>query len=167
MKDITFTREFIYATIKYNNLRKGNAPKPRFIRGLYHNIRMEVKTMAELTTKQQRFVDEYCIDGNGTQAAIRAGYSPKTANEQASRMLANVNISEAIDAKRKRLEVKAEVSAEWVLKEFAENHRMARQIGELQASNKALEMIGKHLGMFTDKVKVEGQLSIEKLLDVL
>ena len=43
--------------------------------------------MAKLIKKRQRFVDEYLIDLNGTQAAIRAGYSVKTANEQAARML--------------------------------------------------------------------------------
>ncbi|MDR1563892.1 MAG: terminase small subunit [Oscillospiraceae bacterium] len=47
-----------------------------------------------LTAKQESFVAEYLIDCNATQAAIRAGYSVKTANEQASRLLANVNIQE-------------------------------------------------------------------------
>ena len=42
-----------------------------------------------MTKKQKRFIEEYLIDLNATQAAIRAGYSPKTANEQASRMLAS------------------------------------------------------------------------------
>lgn len=46
-----------------------------------------------------RFIDEYCIDLNGTKAAIRAGYSPKTANEQSTRMLANVHIKKLIDEK--------------------------------------------------------------------
>jgi phage terminase small subunit len=46
--------------------------------------------------QQQRFVEEYLIDLNATQAAIRAGYSERTANEQGSRLLANVSVSEAI-----------------------------------------------------------------------
>lgn len=46
----------------------------------------------ELTAKQKRFCEEYSIDFNGKQAAIRAGYSLKTANEQASRLLTNVNV---------------------------------------------------------------------------
>lgn len=50
----------------------------------------------KLTEKRQRFVDEYLIDLNATQAAIRAGYSVKTANEQGARLLANVSIQEAI-----------------------------------------------------------------------
>lgn len=117
--------------------------------------------MAELTAQHQRFVDEYVIDRNGKQAAIRAGYSEKTAEQQASRLLRNVKVQEAIEAKLKRISMKTELTAEWVLKEFAENHRLAREMGELQASNKALENIGKHLGMFTDKVKmdVQGEVS--------
>ena len=46
-----------------------------------------------LTPKQERFVEEYLIDLNATQAAIRAGYSAKTAEAQGSRLLSNVNVS--------------------------------------------------------------------------
>jgi phage terminase small subunit len=116
----------------------------------------EVKRMAELTAKQQRFVDEYCVDLNATQAAIRAGYTKETSHVQGPRLLGNVRVREAIEKKQRRLEVKTELTAEWVLKEFAENHKLAREVGELPASNKALEMIGKHLGMFKDKVELTG-----------
>ena len=51
----------------------------------------------KLTAKQQRFCDEYLIDLNATQAAIRAGYSKKTANEQGSRLLTNVSVKNYID----------------------------------------------------------------------
>lgn len=52
--------------------------------------------VAKLTAKQQRFCDEYLIDLNATQAAIRAGYSVKTANEQGSQLLAKLSIQEVI-----------------------------------------------------------------------
>ena len=52
--------------------------------------------MAKLTEKQQRFVEEYLVDLNATQAAIRAGYSVKTADVQGSRMLGNVKVQSAI-----------------------------------------------------------------------
>ena len=52
--------------------------------------------MAKLTEKQQRFVEEYLVDLNATQAAIRAGYSVKTADVQGSRMLRNVKVQSAI-----------------------------------------------------------------------
>ena len=53
--------------------------------------------------RQRRFVEEYLVDFCGTRAAIRAGYSPATANEQASRLLANVNIRSLIDERKKDL----------------------------------------------------------------
>lgn len=54
-----------------------------------------------LTPKQSRFVEEYLVDLNATQAAIRAGYSEKTAQEQSSRLLSNVIISDAVAAAQK------------------------------------------------------------------
>ena len=56
----------------------------------------KARTGLNLTPKQQRFVDEYLIDLNATQAAIRAGYSPKTAQEQSSRLLSNVMVQPGI-----------------------------------------------------------------------
>lgn len=71
-----------------------------------------------LTPKQQLFVKEYLVDLNATQAAIRAGYSKKTANEQGARMLAKVSIQEALqEAMNKRAE-KVEITAEQVLQRW-------------------------------------------------
>lgn len=56
----------------------------------------------ELTSKQQMFVAEYLKDSNATQAAIRAGYSKKTANEQGARLLAKVSVSQAIAEQQKK-----------------------------------------------------------------
>lgn len=68
--------------------------------------------LPELTPKQQRFVDEYMVDCNGTQAAIRAGYSKRTANEQAAQLLAKLSIRKAIEERRQALsqEVQADLS---------------------------------------------------------
>ena len=52
--------------------------------------------MSKMTPKQQRFIEEYLVDHNATQAAIRAGYSPRTAPVQASRLLTNANMQNAI-----------------------------------------------------------------------
>ena len=57
----------------------------------------------KLSPKQQLFVHEYLIDLNATQAAIRAGYSEKTANPQAARLLANVSIKQAIEKLNKKV----------------------------------------------------------------
>jgi len=74
--------------------------------------------MAKLTEKQKRFCEEYMIDLNGTQAAIRAGYSKKTANEQAARLLANVSINNYISELRAKQEERTGVSADEVIHEL-------------------------------------------------
>ena len=133
--------------------------------------------MANLTPKQQRFVEEYLIDLNATQSAIRAGYSEKTANEQGSRLLANVSISEAIaEAQNKRAE-RTEITQDYVLtniQKVIERCMQVQQVdncltqtedGELaqafmfkeQGALKGLELLGKHLGMFKDKIEHTGK----------
>lgn len=77
------------------------------------------KDTPKLSPKQERFVEEYLIDLNATQAAIRAGYSPKTARFQACKLLTNPNIQEMIQRKRAKMSEKLEISAERVLQEQA------------------------------------------------
>lgn len=72
-----------------------------------------------LTPKQERFVHEYLVDLNATQAAIRAGYSKKTAQEQSSRLLSNVMLSKAIAKGQQALAEKTGVTAEKVIAELA------------------------------------------------
>ena len=72
-----------------------------------------------MTPKQQRFVEEYLIDLNATQAAIRAGYSARTANEQGARLLTYVSVRSALaDAKARRSE-RTQIDADWVLRTLA------------------------------------------------
>lgn len=73
-----------------------------------------------LNDKQLRFVEEFLIDLNGTQAAIRAGYSEKTASEQASRLLANVKVADAIKQAMAERSERTKVDADWLLKRLAE-----------------------------------------------
>lgn len=54
----------------------------------------------QLTTRQARFVEEYLVDGNGTQAAIRAGYSASGAYTEASRLLRNAEVARAIKTRQ-------------------------------------------------------------------
>lgn len=75
--------------------------------------------MAKLTDKQQRFVDEYLIDLNATQAAIRAGYSAKTADQQGSRMLANVKVQQAIAERMAERSKRTGVNQDRVVLELA------------------------------------------------
>ena len=72
-----------------------------------------------MTPEQERFVHEYLVDVNATQAAIRAGYSKKTAQEQSSRLLSNVMVSEAIAKGMQALAEKTGVTAEKVIAELA------------------------------------------------
>jgi phage terminase small subunit len=74
--------------------------------------------MSKLTDKHARFVAEYLIDANATQAAIRAGYSQKTARQQGQRLLTNVDIKAAIRRRQARVEAEAEVSAAATLREL-------------------------------------------------
>lgn len=130
-----------------------------------------------LTDKQQRFVDEYLIDLNATQAAIRAGYSPKTANEQGARLLANVSVAVAVKEGKKAREERTEVTQDWVVHEMVEQYKAANQripkvsFGgdqvtdengklvfvpvDMAAASKALDMLAKHTGAYEKDNKRE------------
>lgn len=142
--------------------------------------------MVKFTAKQQMFIDEYLVDLNGTQAAIRAGYSEKTAGVQASRLLANVNIRARIEELKKTRADRLNLDAYWVLKRLMDISDRAMQqepvmefdyveqrlvpTGEYQfdssGANKATELIGKHLGMFEETVKHEGELNVTFVDDI-
>ncbi|CAN7517560.1 terminase small subunit [Brucella pseudogrignonensis] len=72
-----------------------------------------------LTAKQERFVAEYLIDLNATQAAIRAGYSEKTAQQQGSRLLLNVVVQEAIAKGQNKTAEKLEITKDRIVEELA------------------------------------------------
>jgi phage terminase small subunit len=80
-----------------------------------------------LTLKQARFVEEYIVDLNGRQAAIRAGYSPKTAEVQASRLLRNAKLQATLESAIRERSKRAELSSDRVVEELAriaDDHRM-------------------------------------------
>lgn len=80
---------------------------------------MSGQTSPTLTAKQAAFVREYLIDLNATQAATRAGYSAKTANEQGARLLANVSVSQAVAAAMDARAQRTEITQDMVLRELA------------------------------------------------
>ena len=134
-----------------------------------------------LTDKQVKFVNEYMIDMNATAAYQRAGYdcSEEAARRAGSRLLTNVDIRTELDKRQKVIQEKAGISAQWVLdnlKYVAERcmapEPMYDKEGNIiewrfdsSGANKALESIGKHLGMFKDKLEVTGSVSIESILE--
>lgn len=74
----------------------------------------------ELTAKQAAFVAEYLIDLNATQAAIRAGYSAKTAEKIGSENLKKPEVARAIDQAKSKRSQQTQIDAAWVLKRLAE-----------------------------------------------
>ena len=118
----------------------------------------------KLTPKQERFVDEYLIDLNATAAAVRAGYNEKTARIIASQNLSKLNIQRALADRLKARQERTEITQDYVLKNLkriADRASDYHDAPHMQAANKALELLGKHLGMFRDSVQMDGELRIQ------
>lgn len=164
-----------------------------------------------MTDKQKRFCEEYLIDLNATQAAIRAGYSPKAAKEQGARLLTNANIRARIDEALAARSCRTGVNADRVIRELARiafvnppNVVDTKNATVLEGASeddtaaiasvkvkivqgdfdsverevkfadklKALELLGRHLGMFSDKLELGGSLNVssdklDKILEQL
>ena len=109
-----------------------------------------------LAPKRQRFVAEYLKDLNATQAAIRTGYSPRSAEVTGCRLLRDAKVSQAIAAGRERLGERAELSAAKVLEDLTRIARKAEEAEQFSPAAKCLELLGKHLAMFTDRTELAG-----------
>lgn len=140
-----------------------------------------------MTTKQALFVQEYISSLNATQSAINAGYSPKTAYSIGQRLLKNVEVSQAISQAMAERKQRTEITADFVLtnlREIVERTMQKKpvmckgeQVTDEQGNNlwcfdaknaiKALELIGRHLGMFTDKREVKTDLGLSTLADLI
>ncbi len=144
---------------------------------------------AKFTPKQQRFVAEYLIDLNATQAAIRAGYSRNCAGQIGEENLEKPQIAAAVaEAKQARAEA-TKINAEWVLRELVKLHQRVTQeikpalhpktrkqmkdeegnllfVFNAAAANRALELIGKHtdIGAYKDRLEVSGGISLVERL---
>lgn len=156
--------------------------------------------MAKLTKKQQAFVDEYLIDLNATQAAIRAGYSTDTAKEIGCENLTKPNIKNSIDKALAERSKRTGINQDRVIQELAKIaflnpsdvinmqnasvltdadkddlscissvkiKRSSSDVGDsverevkVYDKLKALDLLGRHLGMFNDKLKIEGSIPI-------
>lgn len=124
-----------------------------------------------LTAKQQSFVDEYLVDLNATQAAIRSGYSAKTAAQIGEQNLRKLEISTAIQAAMNKRAERTQVDADYVLRTIVDTIERCKQAepvldregsptGEYKFDSgavlKGAELLGKHLKMFTDKTEHSG-----------
>lgn len=128
-----------------------------------------------LKGKQKAFVNEYMIDLNSTQAAIRAGYSKKTAGIIGFENLRKPKIQEAIQEAIKKRTERTEITADWVLKNLVEIvgrcmqevpviDRYTEKLGDFtfnaSGANKALEQIGRHTGGFAQEHQIKSDISV-------
>lgn len=134
-----------------------------------------------MTPKQQRFCDEYLVDCNATQAAIRAGYSPKAAKSVGQRLLTYADLKTYIDNQLATLHngkiadaeevltyltsvMRGETRAAEIVTEFVGNGISQARMMETKPSEKerlrAAELIGKRHGIFTDRLNVEGAVPV-------
>ena len=112
--------------------------------------------MAKLTPKQQRFVDEYLIDLNATQSAIRAGYSPKTAEQQGFQLLKKTSVSEAIEQAQQERQKRTLVTQDDVIRGLLTEAEWQGEGSSHSARVSAWAHLGKHLGMLKDKIEHTG-----------
>lgn len=130
-----------------------------------------------MTDKQKKFCDEYIISINATDAAIKAGYSPKTAYSQGQRMLKNVEVKTYIDNKLSEIHSSAVADAKEVMEYLTSVMRGKSSSSVLALCGdgcqgvitkppdekeriKAAELIGKRYGLFTDKVEMGGTVPV-------
>lgn len=151
--------------------------------------------MGKLTPKQNAFVQEYLVDLNATQAAIRAGYKSKTARQIAAQNLSKLNIQTAIEEGMKEREKRTEVTQDMVIQQLAKiafldikdvvtwaegqgikirdsdevDGTVLTEVSETLSEGgwtkkvkmsdrmRAIEMLGRHLGMFKDRVEHTGK----------
>lgn len=115
-----------------------------------------------LTPKQERFVAEYLIDLNATQAAIRAGYSEKTAGQVGFENLKKPEIADAIAAKAGKTAEKLDLSAERVLRGLFEEATRTGEGSSHGARVSAWGLLGKYHKLFVDRVEadVTGDLTV-------
>ena len=142
----------------------------------------------KITDKQQRFCEEYLIDLNATQAAIRAGYSPTSAYSIAGENMKKPELLERIAELKAERSKQVQVDAAWVLTQAVKVHERCMQAepvtervdgieqdtGEFKfehsGANKALEIIGKHVDVqaFLEKKQVDANIQTqEQWLDAL
>jgi len=152
----------------------------------------ELIDIANLNEKQKTFCEEYLIDLNATQAAQRAGYSKDTAYSQGQRLLKHVDIRAYIQQKMKERSANTLVDATFVvekLKEVADRCMQATPVMvfnpidkcmeqktdeegqgvwefDSNGANRALELMGKHVAMFTDKKEINANVTTDQVFKI-
>lgn len=153
----------------------------------------------KLTDKQKKFVEEYLIDLNATQACIRAGYSPKYADREGHKLVENSRVSEAIAESMAERSRRTGINQDRIVQELARiafvkitdvvdldgeintnasdddlaciesykvedsdsvNGSFSKREVKLASKIKALELLGKHVGMWNDKIQVDVSIPV-------
>lgn len=133
----------------------------------------------KLTEKQKRFADEYIISGNATQAAIKAGYSKKTAAVIGTENLIKPNIKNYIDERLEELKSERTADAQEVLEyltgvmrgdekeEVMTEDGVAYREPSVKDKLKAAELLGKRHALFTEKQEISANVTSTKLDDII
>lgn len=117
----------------------------------------EQSAYSQLSPKRQRFVDEYVVDFNGTQAAIRAGYAPKAAQEQAARLLSNAIVKEAVEERRKSIRKRSVDYRQYLIKKSRKIiDKCTSEKWNPQGANGAVRNMVDILGLKTEKHEISG-----------
>ena len=135
-----------------------------------------------MTAKQKRFCNEYLIDCNATQAAIRAGYSAKTAYSVGQRMLKNVEVKKYIDEQFEKLKndniadtqeimeyltsVMRGEQKEQVPLMYYDKQILEEKSASIKERLKAAELLGKRYSLFTEKMELETAASVKIMDDI-
>lgn len=109
-----------------------------------------------MNARQARFITEYMIDLNATQAAIRAGFSKKTAGQIGHTLLKNVEISRALDEAMFRRAQEMGLTQDRVLGRLAYLSLKGDSLGQISAAARCEELLGKHINMWPDKREITG-----------
>lgn len=110
---------------------------------------------SKLTTKMENFVNEYFIDFNASQAVLRAGYKTTAPNRLASKLMKHPLVAAAIAQRKEERQEQFELTAEYVITKLVAIADKNEDTNA-QASLRALELLGKHLGLYKDRQEISG-----------
>lgn len=115
-----------------------------------------MKILPNLTRLRETFCQEYILDLNGAQAAIRAGYSPNGANVRAAKLLAVDNVKERVQSLMDARAAATRIDAEYVIKVIRKTIEQCQAQDKPDHANilRGAELLGRHLRLFTDRVEI-------------
>jgi len=123
--------------------------------------------MNKLSDKRQAFCREYMIDHNATQAAIRAGYSRKSAQAQGSRLLSNAMVKQRIAEQQAKAVTRNSLDVDQVIQMLLDDRAEAGDLKQMGPKVRAGELIGRTIGAFVDKVDTVHIKTPDQVLDQL